>query len=118
MTYLERERLAWAAGFFEGEGSCCINQERPGQKRFSPRLTIQQMSPEVLVWFQQCVGGLGVVTGPHSRNRNREKQFWQFNARGWREVQAIVAMLWGFLGEVKKNQIKETYREVSRRIAA
>lgn len=91
----EREALAWAAGLFDGEGSTT-------QSGRSLVICMRQNDPRVLHRFQQAVG-LGKVYGPYSEDGGK-RQMWQWRATGWKNVQAIIAMLWTFLSPAKREQ--------------
>jgi len=96
-TFL-REGLAWAAGLFDGEGSTSI-------ARRGVRLAVKQHEPTVLLKFQDAVG-LGTVYGPYAI-KGREGFFeWSFVVTRFEHVQAVVAMLWPWLGPVKRYQAR------------
>lgn len=89
MSQIER---AWAAGFFDGEGStgCYSGVLKVG---------ISQQHPAVLERFAQAVGE-GYVNGPYLR---RGKQVWTFTAQGLGAAR-LHSKLAPFLGEVKRAQ--------------
>jgi len=94
--------LAWAAGFFDGEGSTFASErvDRPGYLRLE--MTVPQCGhtgmPEALLRFQAAVLGLGSITGPD----DDDMYFWR--AGGFSEAQAAVALVWSELGCVKRAQ--------------
>lgn len=108
----EREELAWAAGLFDGEGhiSC---RERRSKGHFSRNIvmTVAQNHPEVLERFRDAVD-LGKI---HSIDRYRpaeSKLEGGFITYSWRtgrfeHIQAAAAMIWPWLGSVKRAQIAE-----------
>lgn len=110
LTSLNRERLASAAGLFNGDGS--INVSKP-QKGKQGQLTLevsQRRDPEVLYHFKLAVLGLGGVYGPYGKYDD-----YLFTSRNFEEVQAIVAMLWPWLSSVKRAQASaalKTMKEV------
>lgn len=89
-----REELAWAGGFFAGEGSTYLSAGRG-------RMSINQNDPEVLLRFQDAVG-MGTVTGPYERTGGNA--YWTYAVSGWVKVQAVTAMLWPWLGTLKQEQ--------------
>lgn len=106
-----REGLAWAAGFFDGEGSfAAVAEKRTRQPSYSARVSIQQSShtevPEVLVRFQDVLG-MGQVGGPilrkTKRGVDRAPMYW-YTLYGFEKVQAAIAMLWPFLSSPKREQ--------------
>lgn len=103
---LYREQLAWAAGFFDGEGHTGNHRARGC---LVPVVTIHQHDdPAVLHRFQAAVG-LGKVRGPYKGRRGN--QVWQYHAGGFEATQAVVAMLWPWLGHVKRTQASAALQE-------
>lgn len=95
-----REELAWAAGLFEGDGSVTITGWD------SPTLFVDQSGdPEVLHRFAEALG-LGVVHGPYPGATANRQPRWQFRVSGFEATQAVAAMLWPWLGRVKKLQVR------------
>ena len=104
---MNREELAWAAGFFDGEGGTYIYRSR----RLT--LTISQIHPEVLHRFKDAIGGLGFFGGPYvKRTQPTAQPWWQFRTSRFEHVQAIIAMLWPFLSSVKREQAKRCLGEL------
>ena len=96
---------AWAAGFFDGEGSTSITRYTPkNQHKQSTVLTvsIKQVHPEVLERFKAAVGGEGVINGPYQRNDHQP--YWMYRASGVDRVQGIINAIWPYLGSVKRDQ--------------
>lgn len=110
---IDREELAWAAGFFDGEG--CFSYVKTARYGVA---TISQTSPEPLQRFQRAVGGLGKIYGPYEQKAHRDrwsrKPQWSFRAQRRDDVQAIAAMLWFKLGTVKRSQAVEVLRLTAR----
>jgi hypothetical protein len=100
------EELAWAGGFFDGEGSTCLEKHRTHANFFVPVLYVPQsaelgIAPELLR-LQQAVG-FGTISGVR-----RPKPPWK-PYRRWRvytiqKVLRALHMLWPFIGEVKRSQ--------------
>lgn len=86
--------LAWAAGFFDGEGSSYFVNGK------YPNISISQTDPRVLERFQRAVGGVGGVYGPY---KNTHKPVYQYNASHRKAVEAMNKIL-PFLGEIKTEQ--------------
>ena len=95
-----RERLAWAAGFFEAEG--CISHS----KRSGVCVSITQTDTEVLERFRAALG-LGRIYGPYTSKHGdgiSRKPHYFYRATGHHHTQAIVAMIWTWLGDEKRRQ--------------
>ena len=104
-TARHREELAWAAGFFDGEGH--VGTGRPTSKRLDLYLSISQVERRVLDRFRAAVG-CGKVDGPYlhpvSVKRGNEQPRYYFQTQRFEYVQAIITMLWTFLSPVKREQ--------------
>jgi hypothetical protein len=98
---LGRIGLAWAAGFFDGEG--CFSYS-PASRYAC--VSITQQYPDVLHRFRRIVG-VGKTYGPYRHPPGRtlsDKPFYLYRAHGYKFVQAIAAMLWFKLGSAKRAQ--------------
>lgn len=56
--------------------------------------------------FRHAIGGMGHVVLVEVDKTGRRKPKWRFMAAGFELVQAIIAMLWPWLGEVKRGQAR------------
>lgn len=88
---------AWAAGFFDGEGTTSYSLIAK-----STRIQISQKDPALLYRFQRAVGG-GKVCGPY---RNGKGEVYQFRVSRRADVLAVMAKLWPYLGDQKKDQAR------------
>lgn len=110
---LNREKLAWCAGFFDGEGN--IGLFKRNGFPFSLCLSVSQVNKEVLIRFKNYIGNLGNLSGPW-QPKGKRKEVWCFRTSKFEHVQAIVAFLWNFLGEVKRKQAYETLVNYNKRV--
>ena len=104
--YTSREDLAWAAGFFDGEGTGY--SEGSPTRRHRPTIAISQSGEagkKTLARFQKAIGGLGKVYGPYKPSQTQKQIRYYWQARTFETTQAIMAMLWCFLGDVKRDQM-------------
>lgn len=114
--HLDREELAWAAGFFDGEGHIgCTNNRNKKLNRVYRHLHIQivQTNREVLERLQNALP-FGALYGPYRENRLNHKSYWQWHVDSYEAVQQVVCALWPRLSRPKKEQAKAalfTYRE-------
>ncbi len=100
---LDQAELAWAAGFFDGEGSTMVHLDdsRPGYVRLEaavPQSGRGSGIPATLVRFQTAVGGIGRIVGPD------ERDIYKWVSQGRLEALATQALLWKQLGGVKRHQ--------------
>jgi hypothetical protein len=76
-TAKEREELAWAAGFFDGEGHVGFVE-----RTCDMQIGISQNTRDVLIRFRAAVGR-GSVTGPYHKARGGAKNpHYRFSVRG------------------------------------
>lgn len=110
---INREELIWAAGLFEGEGCFCWvkipNRNNRNKKDYSYcQASLHTTDKDVLERFVKAVG-IGVVNGPYiytdTKVPNR-KPSWYWSIRGHERVQAVIAILWPWLGNRRKNQAR------------
>jgi hypothetical protein len=99
---VDRYELAWAAGFFDGEGWANI-QRRDGRRTGQPHARVNQADPdgvpEVLLRFRRAVGGLGTIGGPYVDEGRIDLYRWEVSSRG--DVELLHHLLLPWLGEVK-----------------
>jgi hypothetical protein len=110
----DREELAWAGGFFCGEGCAYVQTNTPSLKFKRPRsykrgrVCVSQTTndanivPEVLTRFHNAIGGLGHISGPFQPKTSKSKPYYSWGSNHFHEVQAIVAMLWPWLSHQKR----------------
>lgn len=100
MPAFNREQLAWCAGFFDGEGNVCVSR---GAIR-SQTVQINRLVLDRLVSATKLCS----ITGPYvSKDQTYERQpqyFYSLN--NFEEVQAFVAMIWPWLGIIKRRQAR------------
>ena len=109
------EELAWAGGFFDGEGSTFLEKHRTHAGHFVPRLYVPQSS-EVgiaveLIRLKSALAALGTISGVRSRKGNWKPY------RRWRvckvtAVQLALHLLWPFIGPVKRVQAEKVLRVI------
>ena len=103
-TRVDREELAWAAGFFDGEG-CFSFTAKAGYAT----VAVGQVERAPLERFQKAVGGLGTIYGPYFKlypGRMSKQPWHQYRAYRREHVQAIAALLWFWLGDTKRRQAR------------
>lgn len=106
--------LAWAAGFFDGEGTAVLANANSKRRHASggrrdyptPLLAVtQHYDPETIHRFHRAVCGLGAVSGPHCSRGTAYHPRWAWSCRRPHEAIAVVALLWRFLSGPKRRQI-------------
>jgi hypothetical protein len=106
---VKNTELAWAAGFFDGEGCTTITSFKSMKKNAtdrkrpycSMRQSIAQVHIEPLIRFHQAIG-LGAVRGPYKYKSNKQYHY-QWNASGM-DVIKVLDQLWPYLSKIKREQ--------------
>lgn len=106
MFELNKEEIAWAAGFFEGEG--CFFYSVKSQ---SYRVQIPQMQREPLVRFDKIVGGIGRLKGPKPSNG-----IYYYDITSFQGAQFVVCLFWKWLSPWRKNQALTMLKGASRKL--
>lgn len=92
--------LAWAAGFFDGEG--CVSRQNPHRAKSTRiRLTVGQQDDEVLLKFQEIVG-YGNLCYPKTLKPNGLKWGIYLTITSWAAAQEVMQSLWPYLGSIKR----------------
>lgn len=101
-----REKLAWAAGVFEGEG-CFSLATRSDRSESKPQAcAVLRMTDEDIVHRFYEIIGVGSVSR-HEPSSGGTKPFWQWSARGHDSVLRVVTMLWPWLGMRRRFRAEE-----------
>ena len=102
--------LAWAAGFFDGEGCSCI-QRRQGGKYLGIALQISQCNIENLERFLAAVDQ-GTIRGPYIGRNPNSNPSWRWRVGNAEGVHEVMKQLWPYLGSIKKKQYLRVRAEV------
>src|SRR5574343_492445 len=96
-SYMTEElELAWAAGFYDGEGCTIIHKSTLGDKRTKLRMSVGQKGEECLVRFQKALG-MGKIY-----QRDCGISLWALNKL--EDVDTALRMLWPYLSGPKRAQ--------------
>lgn len=113
---LDRADLAWAAGFFDGEGSTIARTltARPGYYQLN--VTVPQSGrgsvPPVLLRFQRVMLEMGRISGPGRHGI----YMLRFAAR--EEARLVLNLMWPHLGEIKRAQASRAIELVEQQYAS
>jgi hypothetical protein len=97
---MNEAEYAWAAGFFDGEGTTCVHLGRPRLSGYRPkkmRLSIGQKDPRVLKKFLTIMH-LGRVRGPYTTGNRYTYTLWG------EDCLVVLTQMWPYLSEIKKEQ--------------
>jgi len=93
--------LAWAAGFFDGEGNIHVGVTKHRWKKIV--MTVAQAERTTLERFQRAVQE-GSIRGPYRTNHGgRGAYYWTIE--GPARCLKVIAWLWPYLSEPKRTQI-------------
>lgn len=100
-TIPAREALAWAAGFFDGEG--CFSHP----KRSSMVAQITSTDRDILARFHKVIRQ-GKIYGPYRYETTfgNNKERWVYTSRGYENVQHVLGSLWFRLGRAKREKAR------------
>lgn len=96
------EKTAWAAGFFEGEGTIRYHNGRV-------HLSLGNTDKDVLDRFADVVGGkvMGPYKGQGKKTPSHYKPVYQWYTSSIENTQAILRLFWPYLGERRRSKAAE-----------
>jgi len=103
---MDTHELAWAAGFFDGEGCTHVgitNKDRP-KPTIRIVLAIDQLGDFALIRFRKATNNRGNIALVSTTGR----RVYQYRVNTFWEVQMVMCVLWKYLSPPKKRQYKET----------
>lgn len=115
---LDTHELAWAAGFFDGEGTCqTVKKNPPRRNTYRAMVQVAQAgSPDLLYRMQAAVGGLGSVCGPYDYKGGRLPVY-RWSVSNFEGVQQVACGMWKWLGEPKRAQFRKAILSVTERVS-
>lgn len=100
-----REQLAWAAGFFDGEGNAGIYGSRTVRARIGNTDLAQLQRFMSVVRVGKIYGpyrnGKGIVNGAKTYTSRPIYFYW---VSGFEDVQHLMCLLWSWLSQPKRDQ--------------
>ncbi len=103
---MDEHELAWAAGFFDGDGWASLVRSGRGRRR-RPMAQINQAGPDgvpaVLIRFRDAVG-VGRVAGPKVENGLRDLYWWVASSQG--DVARTGRLIGPWLSPEKRGQFR------------
>lgn len=103
--------VAWAAGLFSGEGY--VGAPRRARMHAAVTQASSNGVPDVLTRFHSAVLGIGSITGPYQPSSpwSRLPQY-RWSVGSYDGVQAVIALLWRWLDDRKREQARAALRAV------
>ena len=99
--------LAWAAGFFDGEGTTGVLKRA---RRSYLSLRVVQVDPRPLRRFCEALG-LGNFYGPYVRTNEKHSDYYAWCV-GSSRAHAALDLLWPYLSEPKREQASRALRQL------
>jgi hypothetical protein len=95
--------LAWAAGFWDGEGSVSLSYRGVYNR---PRIIVEiaQVHREVLDRFTAATG-MGKVRGPYRPKTKNAQPYYRWGLEGTTHLHLLKNKIYTYLGSEKRNQI-------------
>ena len=113
-SFSQEHELAWAAGFFGGDGTvsaCQASSENPARYL---RARIAQAGPtgepDVLRRFKAALNDAGSIRGPFNPNNPCRQPQYAWQASGSAGVELILQRLWSSLDDAKREQARRAIR--------
>ena len=105
---MDEHELAWAAGFFDGDGwAALVRDRRRGAEPYRPRAQINQSSPggvpSALLRFRTAIGR-GTIGGPVRKPARRDLYWWICSGRD--DVFSVGSLIAPWLSCVKRAQFR------------
>jgi hypothetical protein len=101
---MSQTEIAWAAGFFDGEG--CTSSRGTGSEGrwWYINVQITQVERSTLDRFRAAVG-VGTVRGPYTRKEKSDKchSHYRYDAHN-EEAKRVIELLWPYLSDPKRAQ--------------
>lgn len=103
MRTIDRETLAWAAGFFEGEGTISASKQTGGYG-YGINVAVYQTDREPLEQFGRVIGFGEVGIHVASASSFSRRPLFRWQVKSYERAQATVAMLWPWLSSRRREQ--------------
>ena len=114
ITRLNKQDLAWAAGFYDGEGNTRPTLRKAKSKYQTPKVLVQATTSQVeLDPIQKFVDAVqvGKLYGPYVRKGPNQRPIYRYCANSFESVQQLACLLWPYLCSPKKSQFRVTLIE-------
>lgn len=111
ITKLNKQNLAWAAGFFDGEGNARPTPRKITSEYQTPKTLVQATTSQVeLEPIQKFIDAVqvGKLYGPYDRKGINQRPIYRYCANSYESVQQLACLLWPWLCTPKKVQFRET----------
>lgn len=106
------EKLAWAAGFFEGEGCFFANRSkirRDGTRRMRSEASLPQVDKSLLYVFQEIVGFGAVYLSKEASETQQECWVWKTTRNG--ETEKLLRLIGHMLSERRLSKARADIAE-------
>lgn len=116
-----RTERAWAAGFFDGEGTIFLRRtarHKGGTTgKYYPLTTVEmavaQVRPEPLRRFRKVIG-FGKFGGPYNHKQKNHRPYYRWLTAGRPHCHEALSILWPYMSEPKKQQARKVWKLLKR----
>ena len=111
---IDRETLAWVAGIMDGEG--CFYASKARRIQIAVNQRVDEDGRCRMIERLAAAIPFGKSYGPREHRqpegvgKKRWRPYMRFQVSGFQNVQAVVSLLWPWLGEVKRQQAEGALR--------
>lgn len=105
---MDREKLAWAAGFFDGEGH--IGLVKTGARNLHLHIQVVQTEDGPLERLAETLG-VGKIYGPYYARKavGNRRPYRQFHVNTFEKVQYAICLMWPWLSCPKREKAKRAF---------
>lgn len=117
MTMPSNTDIAWAAGFYDGEGTagCYPNKDKiSGRTYHKITMSVSQCDTGVLVKFLSAVN-VGNIYGPFHTKNPKRSNLWQWRVTNLEDIQQAYDLLEPYIGTIKKAQLLKAMQDFDNR---
>ncbi len=100
--------LAWAAGFFDGEGCVTLSRSRAGDPQ-RLQMSVAQVDERPLRRFGEAIGGYGRFALRKKMPRNGIRLPMVLSIHRQDDIRRVLEVLWPHLSEPKREQVARCY---------
>lgn len=103
--------LAWAAGFFDGEGYVGVRRDKRPGRSLTLQIGIEQVDERPLLRFIKAVGWTGRPSLRPARRAPNRRPIYRI-VMGHEDTVATMLAVWPYLSEPKREQLLRAAEEV------
>lgn len=121
LPFKRQLEIAWAAGFFDGEGHVRVSkrstyrtvsgEHRTYNHNCAPVIQLAQNEKSLLTRFNKSVDGKGRISGPY-QTKGTNNVHWRLTVHREADVISIMELLWPHLSKPKRDQWRKVQADI------